>query len=169
MRVVEYSVMLNNDTISLQYPHWQNDTFIKAAGSDLDGSLLPLLFPPVQLNLTYRTFRSLPRKFEFVRYKDCAGSPDSTFSDSMITATPSYYSNTSCVDRRSGQGLSGNDFPRKYLRLPERDPSCAQFEYFPSCACNYTWRDPMQVTSSLISFSRTWSGYQIDFFSKGHA
>lgn len=136
--LVEYTIMIKNDTISLQHPHWQNDTFLQAREGKFSNDLpltwnpwqavFPTFFPPVELNLTEGP---RPNEYEFDLYSNC---PEGEFSAGIG-------SNTTCRNGGPGwQRVEVNDLSRQYLNQP--DPSCDPES---ACACTYTWHDPMQV------------------------
>ncbi len=85
--VVEYAVILKNETISLQHSHWQNDTVVQDAtfpgfGFVDWGMVLSLMYPPVQVNVT-RSY-GLP-VYNLAKFIECNN-----------VALPPSASNTSC-------------------------------------------------------------------------
>lgn len=129
--VVEYAVMIKNDTISLRHPHWQNDTFLQDTPIDLLDTInhwtkiFPHLYPPIQVNLD-RSVRSKAARLHW--YQDC----------------PKGYgqSNTSCpVSGSIGERLGSIDLSRQYINEKQAGLN----------PCDITWSDPMQASLNLCT------------------
>lgn len=130
--VVEYAVMIKNDTISLRNPHWQNDTFLQDTPVNLLDmanywwEVFPQLYPPIQVNLEHG-----PRSNSLVfgLYGDCLSSYRE--------------SNTSCsVAGFQTQPIVLKDLSIRYIN--QADPNLSE--------CNYTWSDPMQACLTHLTF-----------------
>lgn len=123
--VVEYAVVLQNSTISLQYPHWQNDTFLYKMDRQHQGYLTQWLEAFSTLNPANRydiTHTGQFSKFNSYQYVNCNAWEDRPAS------------NMSCYSS-SDSGFTFRD--------RDRFGGGSQSIVWPSC--EDTWRDPIQV------------------------
>lgn len=131
LTLVDYAVMIKNDSITLQYPHWQSDMVHETSIPKKEyipwglgvftnewTQLFALLYPPTQINVTQMGDR--PMLMEYVL---CQENSDRLF-DTINTTCPLRMP----IIRDLSKIYSNQPLPYRH-------------------ACDYTWRDPMQVTS----------------------
>lgn len=139
--LVDYAVMIKNDTITLQHPHWQSDIVHESDvsnGSVLDwgvftnqwGKLFALLSSPIRINVTQENGTPM-----FTQHLPC-----------QLLSVDYMYA------EMSGDNSRPKDCPiiMPMIRDLSRTYSNQPLSY--QHACNYTWRDPMQVSSLWTSF-----------------
>ena len=124
--LVEYSVILKNNSISLRYPHWQNDSFLQNLSSDLrtDGILWK------------RTFTNL---YEVVRFNQSQAYCNETVGFSL------WYTMCPEMSRRSINQDMNCDYIIDDIPLTFRESRSFENENVVGKDCERTWRNPMQV------------------------
>lgn len=123
--LVEYSVILKNNSISLRYPHWQNDSFLQNLSSDLrtDGLLWK------------RAFTNL---YEVVRFNQSQAYCNETLGFSQ------WYTQCPEMDGRMNQDMNC-DYIIGDIPLTFRESTSFENENVVGKDCERTWRNPMQV------------------------
>lgn len=125
--LVEYSVILKNNSISLRYPHWQNDSFLQDLSSDLraDGILWT------------RAFMNLYEVFGF--------NQSQAYCNETIGFSRWY---TRCPEMMTGLGIDQAmecDYTLGDTPLTFRESMSFENENVVGKDCERTWRNPMQV------------------------
>lgn len=142
--VVEYAVILQNNTISLQHPHWQNDTILYRHAIDKENyaahwlKVFSILNPAHKRDLRH----TIGKGIQGDDYVNCD------------THLGSVSSNMSCLFSSS---LSDSDFT---FRNATRFENTRYQNH-----CDGTWRDPTQVCIlqfSMILFE--FSSFSVHFF-----
>ena len=134
--LVEYSIILKNSSISLRYPHWQNDSFLQDLSNDLLStaaswnSVFMNLYKPVRFNYSRRY---------------CKGEENHDYSRVY----------TNCLPYAVWGGEDDMNCTYEIDNSPMTFRDSMDFEIENAGKeCGKTWRDPMQV-KYFFPFSRS--------------
>ncbi len=135
--IVEYVVTLADDTISLRHPHWQNDTYLHDAPKQEPyqinwASVLVLLYPAETVNMSYYYGEEGPGKLPNTeQFVDCGNNTEANIATCFISKVAGGVRTRR--PRDTSAHFSNQDFRHQQFQSP----------------CNYSWRDPMQVSEIL--------------------
>lgn len=140
--IVEYSVILQNSSISLRYPHWQNDSFLQ----DLPGTLPDGLSRDLSNEL--RTDATTWNQVFMNLYKPVRFNSSRLYCDEEPVKSQLY---TNCSD----QSMDSSSGPMECLYQTRNSPmtfrDSMDFEIENvNKNCGKTWRNPMQIIFSFF-------------------
>lgn len=128
--IVEYSIIFKNNSISLRYPHWQNDSFLEDVSSELRA----------RARLWNNAFLNLYAPVRLVQtWTGCGG--NFGFTDWM----------TLCSENEIWNNKKVMDCYYELNKVPMTFRDSLNFEIGKgSNACEKTWRNPMQVRKTIF-------------------
>lgn len=143
--IVEYSVILQNTSISLRYPHWQNDSFLQNLPSALSNTLpsaLPIAFQN-NVSIDLRTDAETWNKVFMNLYTPVRFNSSRLYCDGEPAESYLY---TNCPDGFFDPSSDAMMCPYEIRNFPMtfRDSMSFEIEGV-NKTCGKIWRNPMQV------------------------